>query len=113
MTPLVAMMGMPRRVVTYAPHLQWLNVWVSVSAFCLGAFMLVFLANLVWSQIIRPVPAAANPWGALGLEWLVPSPVPAHNFAQVPTILTDPYQYGVPNALPVADLTPPPLPVVS
>ena len=75
--------------------------------------MLVFLANLVWSQVIRPVAAGANPWGALGLEWHVPSPVPPRNFAQVPTILADPYQYGVPNALPVADLNPPPIPVVS
>jgi cytochrome c oxidase subunit I len=109
----VGMMGMPRRVVTYAPHLQWLNDWVSVSAFCLGGFMLVFLANLVWSQIVRPVAAPSNPWSSLGLEWQVPTPVPAHNFAEVPTILTDPYQYGVPNALPVADLAPTALPVVS
>jgi cytochrome c oxidase subunit 1 len=109
----VGMMGMPRRVVTYAPHLQWLNVWVSVSAFCLGAFMLVFLANLIWSQVIHPVAAGANPWAALSLEWQLPTPVPSGNFVQVPTILADPYQYGVPNALPVVDLTPAPLPVVS
>jgi cytochrome c oxidase subunit I len=109
----VGMMGMPRRVVTYAPHLQWLNDWVSVSAFCLGGFMLVFLVNLVWSQLIRPVAAAANPWSALSLEWQLPTPVPSGNFDRVPTILADPYQYGVPNALPVVDLAPTPLPVVS
>ena len=45
----LGMMGMPRRVNTYAGHLQFLNDWVSVSAFALGASMLVFLANLVWS----------------------------------------------------------------
>ena len=109
----VGMMGMPRRVVTYAPHLQWLNVWVSISAFCLGGFMLVFLANLVWSQIIRPVAAPANPWAALSLEWQLPTPVPSGNFAQVPRILSDPYQYGVPDAVPVVDLTPAPFPAVS
>jgi cytochrome c oxidase subunit 1 len=75
--------------------------------------MLVFLANLIWSQVIHPVAAGANPWAALSLEWQLPTPVPPGNFAQVPTILADPYQYGVPNALPVVDLAPPPLPVVS
>jgi cytochrome c oxidase subunit 1 len=43
----VGMLGQPRRVSVYAPHLQFLNDWVSISAFCLGASMLVFLGNLV------------------------------------------------------------------
>ncbi len=63
--------------------------------------MLVFLANLVWSQIVRPIAAPRQPVGVRSaLEWQVPTPVPAHNFAQVPTILTDPYQYGVPERAP-------------
>src|SRR4249920_2793316 len=37
----LGLMGMPRRVVTYPSHLQALNDWVSVSAFVLGASMLV------------------------------------------------------------------------
>ena len=102
----VGMLGMPRRVVTYPAHLQWLNDWASVSAFVLGGFMLVFLANLVWSQLIRPIPAGPNPWSSLALEWQLPTPVPAGNFAEVPTILTGPYEYGVPDAPPVAVLTP-------
>ena len=60
----VGMLGMPRRVVTYPPHLQWLNDWVSISAFLLGGSMLVFLANLVWSQLIGRIPAGPNPWSA-------------------------------------------------
>ena len=81
----VGMMGMPRRVVTYAPHLQWLNDWVSISAFCLGVFMLVFLANLVWSQIIRPVAPGANPWARSRPRVArCPRRCPAGNFAQVP-----------------------------
>ena len=102
----VGMLGMPRRVVTYPAHLQWLNDWASISAFVLGGFMLVFLANLVWSQLIRPVPAGPNPWSALALEWQLPTPVPAGNFAEVPTILAGPYEYGVPDAPPVAVFTP-------
>ncbi len=52
----VGMLGMPRRTATYAPHLQFLNDWVSISAFLLGASMLVFLANFVWSLLSRASP---------------------------------------------------------
>jgi cytochrome c oxidase subunit 1 len=97
----VGMLGMPRRVASYAPHLQFLNDWVSVSAFCLGAFMLVFLVNLVWSQIIDPVAAPQNPWHSRSIEWLLPTPVPAENFATIPTFVSGPYEYGVPGAPPL------------
>jgi cytochrome c oxidase subunit 1 len=97
----VGMLGMPRRVASYAPHLQALNVWVSISAFALGIFMLVFLVNLVWSQIIDPVPALQNPWHSRAIEWQLPTPVPAEGFATVPTIQSGPYEYGVPNAPPI------------
>ncbi len=86
--------GMPRRVNTYAQHLQFLNDWVSVSAFCLGVSMLVFLFNFVWSLAVTRIPAEANPWGSRGLEWLIPSPTPDV------TILSGPYEYGNPDAPP-------------
>ena len=62
-TPLFALgfLGQPRRVVTYATHLQALNDWVSVSAFVLGISMLVFLANVVWSLMCSRDPAEAEP----------------------------------------------------
>ncbi len=41
----LGMEGMPRRVSTYAPNLQTLNVWVSISAFVLGFSMLIFLVQ--------------------------------------------------------------------
>src|SRR5438309_50934 len=53
--PLLAagLLGMPRRVSNYNPTLHTLNVFVSMSAFLLGASMLVLLVNLVWTQVIR------------------------------------------------------------
>jgi cytochrome c oxidase subunit 1 len=106
--PLFALgiMGMPRRVSTYAPHFQFLNDWVSVSAYVLGASMLVFLFNFVWSLAVTRKPAAANPWESRGLEWQLPTPVPVDDFAEIPTILSGPYEYGNPNAPAVAALTP-------
>lgn len=38
----------------------------------------------------------------------MPSPPPPENFARIPVVLSGPYEYGVKNALPVADLNPPP-----
>ena len=92
----LGMKGMPRRVSTYAPNLQGLNVWVSISAFVLGASMLVFLVNLVYSLILVRLPAEANPWRSKSLEWQTATPVPVNNFEQIPVIDSDPYDYGTP-----------------
>ena len=90
----VGALDMPRRVSTYAPHLQPLNDWVSISAFLLFAAMLVFLANLVYSLAIARKPAVANPWQSRGLEFQLGSPVPEHDFDRIPTIQAGPYDYG-------------------
>jgi cytochrome c oxidase subunit 1 len=102
----VGMLGMPRRTATYAPHLQFLNVWVSISAFLLGASMLVFLANFVWSLVVSRVPAPANPWMARSIEWQLPTPVPIANFDGPVRILAGPYEYGDPTAPPVVEFGP-------
>jgi cytochrome c oxidase subunit 1 len=103
-------LDMPRRVSTYAPSLQTLNIFVSASAYVIGLSMLIFIANLVWSLVFVRQPAAENPWASRGLEWQVPTPVPVSNFDRVPVITSGPYEYGVPNAPPVADFAPGALP---
>src|SRR5437660_9560150 len=103
-------LDMPRRVSTYAPHLQVLNDFVSASAFMLGFSMLIFLANLIRSLVFTRVPAAENPWLSRGLEWQLPTPVPVDNFARIPVITSGPYEYGVAGAPPVADFTPAAIP---
>ena len=40
-------------------------------------------------------PAGPNPWGATGLEWSVPSPPPKHNFADIPVVVREPYDYPI------------------
>jgi cytochrome c oxidase subunit I len=95
--PLFALgfMGMPRRVVTYNPSFQALNDWVSVSAFVLGISMLVFLYNVVWTQLLKREPAEVNPWHSKSAEWQLPTPVPVHDFDKIPTFAEEPYPYGV------------------
>jgi cytochrome c oxidase subunit I len=103
----VGQLGQPRRVFEYAANLEGLNQWVSISAFVLGVGVLLFLINFVMSTVVWRVPETGNPWRSRGLEWQVSSPPPPDNFAHIPVVLSGPYEYGDPNALPVADLNPP------
>ena len=100
---IIGLLNMPRRVSAYDPALQGLNIWVSISAFFLFGSMVLFAANLVYSLAFSNRVANMNPWHARSLEWQVPTPVPAHNFDRVPLIVAGPYDYGMPNARPVAD----------
>ena len=104
----LGLMGMPRRVFEYARNLETLNDWVSISAFLLGGSILIFLINFVMSMLFWREPEVGNPWRARSLEWQLSTPPPPENFRRVPVILSSPYDYGVKDALPVADLDPPP-----
>ncbi len=103
----VGELGQPRRVFEYATNLQTINDWVSISAFVLGVGVLLFLINFVMSTVVWREPATGNPWRSRGLEWQVSSPPRPDNFEHIPVVLSGPYEYGDPNALPVADLNPP------
>jgi cytochrome c oxidase subunit 1 len=72
----------------------------------LGASFLIFVGTFLWTIILNPRPAPANPWGSNGLEWQTPTPVPYFNFERIPIVLSDPYHYGEPTPVPVADLGP-------
>ncbi len=88
--------GMPRRVSSYEPSLVPLNTWASISAFVLGFSMLIFIANTIYSMIFVRAPAESNPWRSRSTEWQIPTPVPVHNFDQIPAFDADPYDYGTP-----------------
>ena len=96
------LLDMPRRVISYNVNLQGLNDFASVSAFVLGASMVVFLVNLVYSWVFARVPAAGNLWGSRSVEWLMSSPPAAWTAA--PTFVSGPYEYGVPDAPPMVAL---------
>src|ERR1035437_4973964 len=103
----VGLLGQPRRVFEYARNLQTLNDWVSISSFVLGFSILIFVINVIWSTVIVREPETANPWQSRGLEWQVLLPPPGGNFEHIPVVLSSPYDYGVKDAPPVADLHPP------
>jgi cytochrome c oxidase subunit 1/cytochrome c oxidase subunit I+III len=84
---IVGLMGMPRRIYTYAPGLGWdtINLITTLGSFAFAIGILLFLINLSVS-LRRGTPAGANPWDGPTLEWSVPSPVPAYNFAVIPAV---------------------------
>jgi heme/copper-type cytochrome/quinol oxidase subunit 3 len=83
----LGLMGMPRRIYTYAPGLGWdfWNLVSTVGAVLQGVSLLVFLANVARS-LRAGAPAGPDPWDGRTLEWAIPSPPPAYNFASLPTV---------------------------
>jgi cytochrome c oxidase subunit I len=81
------LMGMPRQIYTYEPDRGWtlLNQIVSVGGFIQAIAVLIFVYNLVHSYF-RGDEAGADPWDAWTLEWSIPSPPPAYNFATDPEV---------------------------
>jgi cytochrome c oxidase subunit 1 len=88
--------GMPRRVSQYESNLVGVNTWVSISAFVLGFSMLIFIVNVIYSQVLVRLPAEQNPWKSRSLEWQLKHPIPVNNFEQIPVFNSDPYPYGTP-----------------
>ena len=81
------LLGMPRRIYTYPASLGvgGLNLTATLGGFGLALATAVFCWNVVRSAR-RGEPAGDDPWGGATLEWALPSPPPAYNFATVPTV---------------------------
>jgi cytochrome c oxidase subunit 1 len=89
----LGLQGMLRRAASYAPELATWNIVASIGGFLLGVSTLPFIFNIVisWMQGEK---APDNPWRAIGLEWLISSPPPVENFAEIPVVISEPYGYG-------------------
>jgi cytochrome c oxidase subunit 1 len=94
---IIGVQGMPRRVYTYDPEFGNWNMVISISSFVLGTSFLIFVYNMIVSWIRGPR-APANPWRGKTLEWQVSSPPPIFNFDEIPQVVGNPYEYGVPGA---------------
>jgi len=86
----LGLMGMPRRVYTYAPDVGWgsLNLVSSIGGYFLATSFLLFIYNLVRSARSGE-PAGDNPWQAWSLEWATSSPPPHGNFSALPPITSE------------------------
>jgi cytochrome c oxidase subunit 1 len=88
---ILGLQGMPRRMHTYVEGygFDFWNMVSTVGAFIIAVAMLVLAWNIVKSwraHRATPVNPGPDPWDARSLEWMVQSPVPAHNFDEVPTV---------------------------
>jgi len=81
-------LGMPRRIYTYAPHMGWdfWNKWETLNAYIIALSFVPFLLNIFWSLTSGERASSNDPWDARTLEWSIPTPPPAYNFAEVPTV---------------------------
>lgn len=75
--------------------LQHWNVFITISAICLGLSQIPFVINFFWS-LFAGKKAEVNPWHANTLEWTAPSPPPHGNFREIPTVYRGPYEYSSP-----------------
>ncbi|MCA9101776.1 MAG: cytochrome c oxidase subunit I, partial [Planctomycetales bacterium] len=84
---LLGIMGMPRRVYTYADNPGWalLNGFSSVCVIFMVAGTLVLVWNVV-ASLLQGHRASDNPWGGFTLEWATTSPPPPENFTSLPEI---------------------------
>ncbi len=88
---ILGLQGMPRRTYTYRDGYGF-NFWNLVStigAFTIAVSFLIFFWN-IWRSRRQAKAAglvmAADPWDSRSLEWMIPSPTPAHNFDVIPTV---------------------------
>jgi cytochrome c oxidase subunit 1 len=94
---IIGLQGMPRRVYDYSDQFSSWNLFISISSFVLGASSIVWIYNMITSWLRGPL-AGDNPWRAMTLEWQVSSPPPVFNFDEIPQVVGNPYEYGVPGA---------------
>jgi cytochrome c oxidase subunit 1 len=85
-------MGMPRRYHAYPPEFQVLNVLSTAGASVLALGYVLPMIYFVWSLRYGKL-AGPNPWNAVGLEWMTPSPPPTENFAETPVVTWEAYDY--------------------
>jgi cytochrome c oxidase subunit 1 len=84
--------GMPRRYFDYPPRYYTGHLISTIGSWILFAGLVIIFSNLIKS-LFRGERAPGNPWGGRTLEWSIPSPPPAENFAEVPTVRVRPYDY--------------------
>jgi heme/copper-type cytochrome/quinol oxidase subunit 1 len=86
---ILGLMGMPRRIYTYAAGLGFgpMNMLVTVGGFILGFGILITLIN-VWISLRSGLIAGRNPWNSDGLEWETDSPPRGYATVHIPLVVS-------------------------
>ncbi|WP_304459418.1 cbb3-type cytochrome c oxidase subunit I [Alicyclobacillus sendaiensis] len=80
--------GMQRRMYTYPSDMGWgtLNFVATIGAYLMGLGFLFIVAQILYSIRHGERDITGDAWDGRTLEWSIPSPAPAYNFAVIPTI---------------------------
>ena len=83
----LGMIGMPRRIYTYAPGRGW-EFWnmVASAGVILQALGVAFFVWNVIHSLRKGEEAGDDPWDAWTLEWATSSPPPEYNFEKLPVV---------------------------
>lgn len=92
----IGLLGMRRRVSDYDPALgfQADMMVMTIMGFLTALGVLVFFINL-YLTLKRGEAATGNVWNSRSPEWLVPSPMPLHNYEKELEVVGEPYDYGL------------------
>ncbi|MDO5505152.1 MAG: cytochrome c oxidase subunit I [Pseudoxanthomonas suwonensis] len=84
---LTGLLGMPRRVDTYAEGYGWTvpNLVSSVGGFVMAFGFALFVVDICL-RLRAGSRAPRNPFGGTTLEWAMPLPPPTYNFAALPAV---------------------------
>ncbi len=91
---IVGYLGNPRRYHYYPPEFQIYHVMSTLGSTVLGIGYVLPVIYLMYS-LFKGEKSPANPWGAKGLEWQIPSPPPTENFTSPVVVTEDAYAYPV------------------
>ncbi|PYI57242.1 cbb3-type cytochrome c oxidase subunit I [Paenibacillus flagellatus] len=84
----LGLMGMTRRVNAYGWDSGWweLNFVSTIGGFLMGIGFIFQVWQIVHSMKFMERDTTGDPWGGRTLEWSLPSPAPAYNFATIPVV---------------------------
>ena len=105
----VGLLGMRRRIADYDPALNFdfTHLIITIAGFVIFASVLVCIYNLIKSIKTGEI-ADSNPWKSRSPEWLLPTPIPEHNYANHPfEVVGEPYDYGLEGSSYVKMINPP------
>ncbi|TVR08703.1 MAG: cytochrome c oxidase subunit I [Salinarimonadaceae bacterium] len=83
----VGLLGQRRRTFTYEHGQGWeaINLISSIGGFITAIGFALVLIDIAINALVT-LRGRRNPWGAGTLEWAMPKPVPAYNFASLPPV---------------------------
>jgi cytochrome c oxidase subunit 1 len=92
----VGLLGMRRRIADYdaALGIDTSQLLITIAGYAIGIAVLIAVYNFYISAK-RGAVAESNPWRSRSPEFMIASPIPAHNYDQPFEVIGEPYDYGL------------------